>query len=285
MNLHPLIANTVALWQFQNTYKDDSGNGLDMVTLHADGTPATPAPFVHVSDSTGAFVTNDPCLFAVNLDVASGTRLQAPSSSLLRITGPLTIEWILMWQYTFVWYMASLGSPSKRLFEIQSNIINKASVSTPTNGDQAFPGTDTHTWALANEPVGGDYHPFHYAYTRDASGNWLAYKNGVVAGAGFATSASASDGTELFCLGGGAANNDAGGGPRYASVRILNYARSAPAIFADATAVLAACGDGGGGGGADAGGGNTGTAGANSLVYDAVAAAQFGLSLRQAPRS
>lgn len=44
-------------------------------------------------------------------------------------------------------------------------------------------------------------------------------------------------------------------------------------------------GGGGGGGGANAGGGNTATATANGLVYDAVAAAQFGISLRQAPRS
>ena len=102
MRLLPLIPGTQALWQFQNDFTDASGNVGPMVSVNnATDAPTTAVPFTPVADRTAGVVTNDACLVGADLDAAGGlTKLLAPSSSLLRLTGALTFQWIMVWKNT-----------------------------------------------------------------------------------------------------------------------------------------------------------------------------------------
>lgn len=302
MNLHTLIPGTVGLWQLQGDFKDTSGNALDVVPV--DGItmlPTTPNSFLPLDDCVQAVaINNDPILLA-------------PLSPLLQLTGACTFEWIMQQWHTFdLTYFActdpatSPRSPDRHghLFSLWSSSGNPEMADGFYGGGGGHPsgefyGTDhiDFKWSdvgnTANPvvtPPGFNVRTHHFAYVRNPAGDWHVLRDGVQVGVslpGIGTNVAL--GTERFVIGGlWNQLNAGGGGQLMASVRVLNYARSDAGILADANGVLAPCGGGGGGGGgggANAGGGNTATATANGLVYDAVAAAQFGISLRQAPRS
>lgn len=305
MNLYPLVANTVALWQLQGDLKDSSGNGLDLtaVNVTTNAGAATP-PFTALANKTNGTITPDGCILGIDLDTGGTTKLMAPNTSLLRLTGEMTIEWLMVQKFTFTLAYFTCADPAGRsggagpdrigsLYTLWSDSGNPAisdehiGSGAPSAGYGLFPGYNDHVlfnWADNGEPIPGDWHPHAFAYVRDASGNWKTYRDGVTVGAGVLTAgANTATGLERFFI--GAIENGAGGANGLiGSVRVMNVARSATAIASDAALVMAACG-GGGESGADAGGGNTSSANAQGLVYDAVAAAQFGISLRQSPRS
>lgn len=246
MRLNPLIPGTLALWQFQGDLLDTSGNGLHMAAVNnATEAPVATPPFNPVADRTAGVVTNDPCLIGVDLDAGSAvTKLMAPASPLLRLTGPLTFQWIMMWKFTFVWIQASVSSPSNYMFDVRASIFGGGTpaIYHPADGEQEFPSTTNANWARAGLPNIGDYHANYYTYTRDGSGHWTNYLNGVAIGAGVGSTAYVSNGTERFYLGGFAGQPGSQGcAGHFTSVRVLNYARTAAQVLSDAQAALGPC--------------------------------------------
>lgn len=304
MNLHTLIPGTVGLWQLQGTFNDTSGNALDLVSVDGiTNLPTTPNSFQALDSCIqGVILNNDP-------------KLMAPLSALLQSTGALTYEWLMQQWKTFTLTYFCVADPAGRtggdgpdrigsLYTVWSDSGNPEITdqhigsNLPSAGYGQFYGSD-HTlfgWSDVGNPANPTVTPpgfsvktHHFAYVRTAAGNWHVLRDGVQVGAGVPTAgANVATGVERFFIGGYEKQSNPGsGGQVMASVRLLNYARSDADILADANATLAPCGGGGGGGGgtANSGGGNTATAASTGLVYDAVAAAQFGMSLRQAPRS
>ena len=247
MRLLPLIPGTQALWQFQNDFTDASGNVGPMVSVNnATDAPTTAVPFTPVADRTAGVVTNDACLVGADLDAAGGlTKLLAPSSSLLRLTGALTFQWIMVWKNTFLWIQASLSSGSNYMFDVRASSFGGGTpaIYHPADGEQEFPGTTNANWARAGLPNTGDYHPHLYTYTRDALGHWTAYIDATTIGAGLSSGTYTSNGTERLYLGGYAGQPGGQGcSGHYTSARILNAWRQPSDVAADAFNANSPCG-------------------------------------------
>jgi hypothetical protein len=265
MNLHPNIAGTVANWRFQGDTKDYSGNGFDLQVVDA----STHAPlgagaisYVAVSNKVNGVVTNDGCLQAVDMyfgDYAGNPVLMGPLSTALQISGPATWEWIGVQKganlgtyitctpptgrsggsapdrigslYTLFWTTAQFAALSDQ--HIGSNL--------PAPGYGVVTTASIPTWAGTNLPVVNDWNAHHFAYVRDASNNWTLYRDGLIKGTVLSAGTNTPLGNEVTFVG-RCENGSDGGQNLFASMRIVNYARTATQIAADAAYVLGACG-------------------------------------------
>lgn len=304
MNLHPLVPNTVALWQLQSDLKDSSGNGFDLVSVNRiTNAPQTAPAFVPLSNSVFGVITDDACLFGSNM-VGNGddttSKLAAPVTPALQFTGACTFEWLMYQRQTYGSSYIACADPAGRsggngpdrigsLYTLWTasgtGVISDQHMGSalPFPGYGTFPPGTNDGWARVNIPQGGDWSTHHFAFTRDVSGLWLSYRDGISTGTGVpSVGTNVATGVEQVFVG-GIETSGADGCAVFASFRILNYARSPAQILTDALITLTPCGQSPNLGNPNAGGGNP--TGPTSLVYDAVAAAQFGMSLRQAPRS
>ena len=260
MRLHPLIPGTLALWQFQNDFLDYSGNNLTASPVDVvANTPVTAPGFTPLSNKTNGVLVNDPCLVGVDLNAGSRTtKLMMPITPLLQMTGPMTVEWLMVQEFTFdltYWCCADptlnragpdrtgslyTGWSSSGNPEISDQNLNGGS----PNG--SFPGYNDHVlfnWSDVGRVQSGDWHAHHFAYTRDSSGNWQSYRDGVTAGSGVpAAGANVATGVERFFIGGfEKEQNGQGAAGLFASVRVLNYTRTAAQIAADASYAVSPC--------------------------------------------
>lgn len=257
MRLHPLIPGTVALWQLQGNFVDAGPNGLDVVPVDGiTNLPTTPNPFSAADD----------CVQFVHVD--NDAKLLAPLSPLLQITGAMTVEWIMQqWRtFTFTYFACSdpVDSPSSapdrigHLYAIWTTSGNPEisdqhiGSSLPSPGYGEFYGNDhgTFLWSDVGNgsnpvltPPGFPVKTHHFAYVRNAAGDWHVLRDGVKVGITVASAgANVAIGTERFCIGGTIRQGSSGsGGMLLASVRILNYARSDADILADAQFSMLSC--------------------------------------------
>lgn len=296
MNLLPYVTGTVAHWPLQGNLKDTSGVAPDLYTQDATQF-AAPSPPGGVEQ----YAALDTCLQAFKFN--GGTQLAAKAvSSALQLTGPFTVQWLMNDAASFDHTFFLCTNPAVR--SDPSGLSNLLCLYWSSFG---FPGfTDYHT--SETFPIGGfhpgvlwetisasnwGYHANHaYCVRRDGAGVVSLYIDGVrvTPDRTLASLGNAAAGNELFFIGGNSGGGPAGLGDGamgnnslIADMRVLNYGRSDVDILADAQFVLGGCGGipvppviDGDSGGVTAGG---------AIVYDAVAAAQFGLSLRLTPRS
>lgn len=257
MRLQPLIPGTVALWQLQSDTNDSSGNALHLSpVLVATNAPCAAPVFTNLSNRRSGVVTNDPCLMGVDLTNSTG-KLMAPATPLLQFTGPMTIEWLYIQRYTNTHAYFACADPAGRsggnapdrigsLYTMWS-INGHACVSdknigsnlpVPGYGDM---GNANATWATFNLPNATDYSTHHMAYVRDTAGNWKVYLDGAQSGVGVVFfAANSAVGNEQFFMGATEREANVPIGV-FASVRVLNYARSAALILADALSCLGTC--------------------------------------------
>lgn len=262
MNLHPRINGTVGLWQLQSDLKDSSGNGLDAVSVAGTtNLPTAPNAFAALGNKNSGTFVADPCLVGLPMTGSSDPKLMMPFSTLFHLTGPMTVEWLMMQTATFETAYMACADPAGRLggngvdrigslYSLWSNSGNPAVTdqnmgsNIPSSTYPFFGGYNDHilfNWADVGRPAGGDFHTHHFACVRDASGNWQAYRDGATAGAGvLKVGNNVPLGTERLFIGGYELNS--GGGGSFASVRLLNYARTGAQIFADANFTLGTCG-------------------------------------------
>lgn len=257
MRLQPLIPGTVALWQLQSDTNDSSGNALHLSSVVvATNAPAGPTVFAHMSNRRSGVVTNDPCLMGADLTNSPG-KLMAPVTPLLQLTGPMTIEWLYIQRYTNTHAYFACADPAGRVGGAAPDRIGSLYTMWSINGDAeisdkhigsnlpspgyGWMGNTNATWATFNLPNATDYSTHHMAYVRDGAGNWNVYLDGALSGVGvLSAGANASTGAEQFFMGAIELEANVPIGV-FASVRVLNYARSAALILADALSCLGTC--------------------------------------------
>ena len=285
----PNTANTVANWPLQGgSLADISGNGLDLTAVDARTEVPKAATVVSIDATTQAIdTTYDGVTFNAKL------KLDASRASLLRFTGAFTIQWVMVQVRTFaISHFCCVnpdnlnphrdGAPDRigSLYDIWSSggdcEISDQNIGSnlPVPFYGAFPGTNNSTWAQVPVSPPPYAAPAQFAVTRDASGNYSAYRNGVLIGAVASAGTHAVQGNEVFYLGGtesgvppaGTFGNS--GGAQYAYVRVSNVALSASQVASDYGYSI----------------GYT-LPTTTGLVYDAVAAAQFATALHLNPRA
>ncbi len=283
MNLLPNVAgHTLANWPLQpGDLTDHSGNGLNFtaitVTGHAPGAVTNWTSFgggVSGLDLGGTF--------------AQDTMLSAPVSPLLQMTGACTFEWLMAQHFTFTNTYFTCCSPPARdggfgngAPDIKGSLYTLywAATGHPSIGDQFYGGgggittgqdcldANADNWADVPTIVPYVFTPHLYAITRSAAGVWNFYRDGVA----FATTVAKAGtnvavGTEQFFVAGTEFINNGGAG-WFCSIRIQDRALTPPEIQDDTNYVFGSAGPP-----------------AAGMVYDAVAASQFSLALRQQPR-
>jgi len=250
----PNTANTVANWPLQGgSLADISGNGLDLTAVDARTEAPKAATVVSIDATTQAIdTTYDGVTFNAKL------KLDASRASLLRFTGAFTIQWVMVQVRTFsISHFCCVnpdnitphrdGAPDRigSLYDIWSTggdcEISDQNIGSnlPVPFYGAFPGTNNATWAQVPVSPPPYAAPAAFALTRDASGNYHAYRNGVLIGSVASAGTHTVQGNEVFYIGGtesgvppaGTFGNS--GGAQYANVRALNYARSSADIAAD----------------------------------------------------
>lgn len=250
----PVIPGTIALWPLQTNLKDISGNGLDLSVVSSGGVEG----YTSLDNIQG---------FAFNPTVMLQQRGPAPftgSSGLLLAlgAGEMTVQFIakvLVGTPNFTWFQCDPGGATLYAFwyngtgtgvQYTDTHIN-TSLGSPTITDDS----QGHFWTFTKTDIGG--------------GNFSirCYKDNVLQSGSLTTQVNVGAGNEVLHLGGWLAGPNMNPG-QMASVRVLGFARSGTGVAND---WLAATGQDG--------------ANAGSIIYDAVAAAQFATALRQSPRS
>jgi hypothetical protein len=268
MRIHQNIPGVVANWPLQSNMGDGSGNGLDFAAIISTPslhTPIATPPFVPVGNNNLGVFTPDGCIKCIDLESGSWTapygypQLWAPLTPLLQFTGPFTFQWINMQIETHECTYFTLADPASgrigddgsppqpyTLYSSSGNPLfadQQVHDALPNPTYSTFPGYADHTlfnWADVGRPQSGDYHVHVCAWTRDVSGNYQVYRDGVAIGAAIPSiGAHTVTGAERFFVGG--LENGGNHVGYFASIRVLNYARTAAQILADATDVLSAC--------------------------------------------
>lgn len=268
MNLHPLINGTLALWQFQGNLNDSSGLGNNLTAVSTSSYTPFPSAVLYapVSTKVNGVTTNDGCLQAVDLfdtDYAGSVapNLMAPLSSALQIAGAATWEWVMMQKGTFTGTYICCANPLGRsggaapdrigslytlywttFSELAGFTDQHVGSNVPSNGYGTLPSCTIAAWAGTSLPQAGDWSAHHYACVRDSGNNWFFYRDGALLGTvPSTTSPNTAVGNEVTFI--GRCETGANGGVGFfASMRIVNYARNATQIAADAAYVLGACG-------------------------------------------
>jgi hypothetical protein len=257
----PTITGTVANWPLNGSLVDISGNGLTITSVDAR-TEVAKAP---------TYVTFDGCTQAVDTTydgVTFNAKLKLPASAAaaLRFTGAFTFQWVMVQVRTFsLSHFCCVnpdnvtphrdGAPDRigSLYDIWSSggdcEISDQNIGSnlPVPFYGAFPGTNNATWAQVPGSPPPYAAPAAFAVTRDASGNYHAYRNGVLIGSVASAGTHTVQGNEVFYIGGtesgvppaGTFGNS--GGAQYANVRVLNFERSASDVATDAAAQLGPC--------------------------------------------
>ncbi len=273
--------HTVANWPLQeNDLTDHSGNGLDLTAID----------YQFHTPSTAVWTELAPDFVGLDLGVTTRTGLGAPLSTLYQFTGPFTFEWVMATRYTYTQTYFCCAAPPTRVGNPEGYPSAVGSLYTllwdthPLYCDQFYGGgggvttglacedATGATWSDVDNPWVDDPHPHLYAITRNAAGTVTWYRDGVAylttvpkLGTNVATGAErVYIGSTEADFGSGSAHAAAAW---FASVRLLDVALTPDEVASNAFYVF-------GSGEPDEG-----------IVYDAVAAAQFGVALRQEPRS
>lgn len=253
----PNTANTVAnLVVSGGALIDISGNGLNPASVH----PITEAPLAPT------IVTLDGCTQAVDTTYTglvnnSKFKIGAGQAGPLRFTGPFGFQWIGQQTQTFeiAHFVACNpdnvtphrdGSPDRigslySIFSFGGDIEiadEHIGSNLPTVGYGVCPTSSNTTWGRVGLSTPGPLAAF--AVTRDVSGNYHFYRNGVLVGTVASAGAAVAQGNECFYMGGAESNGTFFGncgGSLYANIRIVNVEPSAAQIAADAIAALGPC--------------------------------------------
>lgn len=274
MNWLPTIPGTVANWPLNGSLIDVSGNGINLTVNEG------PEIYRPLDACTNGFSFQDDTF------TSSGLIVDSP---LLRFAGDFTIQFVMKMTANFnqeIFICQPNASPfdTNSIYGFNTDTAAQLDYSDQFNRIGAsssyigFPGSST----ILNSALQAG-RAFAFRRRGIGSGHFLieVFIDGVLQGPTLQTGTNVPLGTEKFVIGQwlGA---DTPLRAIMANVRVMNIARSDSGIVSDAIQVLAPCG-GGGQSGPNAGGGNVSAP--TSLVYDAVAAAQFGIALRQGPRS
>lgn len=259
MRLHANIPNTVGLWQFQGNLIDSSG-----VLVDGSGAPSPGGSrqdlatldgnTFHTSGGVEQYAALDLCIQGFKFNGA--TKLWAPPSAPLRVTGDMTIEYLLMQVGTFSQTYCVSADPAGRsggaspdrigsLFSFFWGSPNNPYYRNRNTGS----GTGGSFWGQfnANSVTWGVGTLHHYAFRRGGT-TMDGFFDGVklplpnpVAWDGQDAPPNTSLGNERFYVGGceGASTN-LGNTSVMASLRVLSTARSDALIAADAAYLLQA---------------------------------------------
>lgn len=266
MNLQPNVPGTVANWSFQNTLADSSGNGLDLSSL--DGNTFHTAGGVVQYGAIGD-------LFGFKFD--GSTKLWAPLTSLLLITGDMTVSFFMFQPATFSQTYFCAADPAGRSGGASPDRIGSVySFFWGAPNDPYYRNYNTGSGVPTS--LYGQFAPGSAAWGVGAVHYYTFRRMGTAASVFVDGIRQAPDvvdiqpnvaaGNERFYLGGceGVSVN-MGNNTIIGSFRVTTTARTDVQIGRDAFSAMgpAASTDSG-------------------IVYDAVAAAQFATALRQEPR-
>jgi hypothetical protein len=285
----PNIPGTVVHYLFQDTLKDASGNGLDIVATDW-GSPTNPG-------GTEQYAALDTCLQAFKFNGA--TKLLAPLTSLTQLTGAYTVQ--------FLMHQATGTGGNQCYFTCDDPSRNPAATIDRegalyawlwNNGAGGWPGgaqpyytsqgygSDTspnyfnptinpftpppNAWGIG----GSDIH--HYAWRANADGSLNGFVDGVKYVGQARGTGNVSNGAERLYIGGSHAtfSDVMGNGCLMADFRMLDYARADADILSDANnALTATCGAW-----------PEPTAPTAAATYDPVQAARIGSVFRYQPQ-
>lgn len=224
MRLHPLIAGTVGLWQFQDSIVDASGGGVNFSAIV--GTPA--------------YESLDSCVRAITFNV--NTLLRAPVAAALQLTGPFTAECIIIPRATTAWQFFICANNQTFSQPKLYGLANDAGVHMEycdRNINDLYIGSPGP--AISWNPYVTAGVPMHLAQRRDGTKVEI-FVNGVKLPNSLAIAAETAVGTEQFYMGGaGYGGTGATLKMAVASFRMLNYARADVDIAADATLTMGPC--------------------------------------------
>lgn len=237
MRLHPLIANTVALWQFQGNMSDSGPNGLGL----------------SVATGTEQYTTIDTCTQGFKFD--GSTKLIAALSTLLQITGDMTFEWIMKQAGTQEETYFCCANPAGRsggafadrigstytYFWAATEHASLTNNNIGSNSPSAGYG-DILTWNQFNFGIGAFHHYAARILTIGGVPTFAFFKDGVKGTNSVPSLGTGASGVERFYVGG----NEGGQAllttnSVMASVRLLSYGRADSDIAADAFAALSPC--------------------------------------------
>ena len=290
MNLHPLINGTLGLWQFQHSLADSSGFASTLSTL--DSTTARP----HPAGGTEAYTTIDTCLAGFAFD--GSTALYTPLVSFLWLTGDFTIEWIMKMTHTTTQACFSSCDPNGRsggngvdrigsLFSLYCGSGAPAYVdqhigsNLPTPGYGGFSSQGT-AWGAGG--AGNTYH--HYAFRRAGTLVDVFVDGTKNASSVITVGSNTPTNQEHFYVGSSESSGEVmASGDVYATVRVVNYGRSDAAVAADAAFTMGVCGSTPTYPVIDSQTSTLAPGLGSSVVYDAVAMAQFARALHSSPRA
>ena len=280
MNLHPNVTGTVGNWSLANTLADSSGNGLTLAALdgNTQHTPGGTVQYASLGTLTG-------------FKFDGNTKLWAPLSALLQITGDMTIQWIMYQVGTASQTYFCCCDPAGRsggaspdrtgsMFSWFWGSPNNPYYRNQNTGGGGGSGGATYGRFTAQTQVWGVAAVHHYTFRRQvaaggASATMSAFVDGVIVATdttvwdGLDWLPNTSTGIERFFVGGyeGASvnlsTNSIMGG------LVVTAAAIPPATIGQRA--FTALGPA--------------TTSDTGIVYDAVAASQFAESLRLAPKS
>lgn len=253
MNILPNIPGTVLNMPLQGDLTDISGNGLNGTSLDAGTNLGTPAVFATLPKSGS--------LQWLDVGAVTSNKVILPATPLLRFTGACTFQWLSTWHQsvTFSYFVCDdTASRNSSTPEARGSLYSIWSTrGLPHIADQ-FLFNDGHSggpWTeFLPDPANGnfvtadwcgDVNPstlkhddiFAYTITRNASGTWNAYKNGLPIGVPVPSiGTNVASGAERFWIAG--TEQSGGGGSYMAGIRVLNYERQPADVLKDAVATF-----------------------------------------------
>lgn len=214
VNLHPLIAGTAGLWQFQNSLADTSGNGNTLAVVSGSATYSTLAGSVVGFDFNAARLLEGPIAAALQLggeftiqflNIQRGVNTQTFTQC--QVPGGATI---------YAWYSTTFAKHAYADQHVNANLSPDIVLANFT--------PNVNQWTLRRRSTGGSNYIIEF------------FQNGVLQGSTLATTTNTTSGNERLFVGGfsGGANLNA----VMASLRILNYSRADSDLIADYVYVL-----------------------------------------------
>jgi hypothetical protein len=249
VNLLPNITGTIANWPMQSNLLDTSGNGLNLMTV-GWGTPGT--AIVQGGTEQYATLTGGLSSFLFN----GTTKLVAPSSSLLRLTGAYTFQFLLNLAtgiggfqvyaccadptrfgggggdanaasslFAFGWAVNSLGTCPYYYDQFHYGGLNTSDDIFPPTVDRFAPPT---AWGIT------ETHLITFRHNADNTMDSF-FDSTKRPGTMAVNGQNVSGGNERFWIGGcdSTFNNVLSSGTKVAGIRVVNYARTDAQITAD----------------------------------------------------
>lgn len=213
--LLPVISGTVARWTLQGALTDDSGNGLDFSMFFG----------------TETYTTLDGTL--QGFDFNTTRTLHAPSSSLLRIGGEITIQFLMKLRGINVatWFLCYPYPTVAQLYHWYTAISNDIGYADVNHGTSSGGNLTPPDYSVAN--IENQVHLVTLRRQDIGGGNFRVetFIGGGKVGGHLDVTAITPGGTETLFVGGYSGSPELNA--VMAGIRILNFARSDADILAD----------------------------------------------------